>query len=322
MINNMALSKEAKTGLLVAISVIVIIIGSYFLKGFNLFSSNTNYNCYFENVQGLIPSATVQIKGKVVGTVSEVILQGSDKVKVVIAIDKKMKLPKGTTAALFSPDLMSGKALRLDLGEGKEILAEEATIESTVELGALDKVSAQVDPVLISANQVMYRLDSIMASLQGILNPTTTKNIEKSVASMELTMKNFASITSSLNKESAQLAGIIRNTNTITANLANNSKNIEAVMANLKTTTDKLSKADLEKTIHSLQSTLDQTQALLNKINKGEGSLGMLANDKQLYNNLTGSMSSLDKLLDDLKKHPSRYINVRVFGGKAPKDNP
>lgn len=317
----MAISKEMKTGLMVVISVVVIILGSYFLKGFNLFSSDRTYNCYFENVQGLIPSATVQVKGKVVGTVNEVILNGNEKVQVVIAVDKKVKLPKGTTVSLFAPDLMSGKALRLDLGQSSEILEDNATIETKIELGMLDKVTSQIDPVLANANMVMYRLDSIMAALQGMLNPTTTQNIEKSVASLELTMKNFAGITTSLNKESAQLAGIIRNTNTITANLANNSKNIDAIMGNLKTTTDKLSKADLEKTIHSLQSTLDQTQALLAKINKGEGSLGMLANDKQLYNNLSSSMASLDKLMEDLKKHPSRYINIRVFG-KAPKDNP
>jgi phospholipid/cholesterol/gamma-HCH transport system substrate-binding protein len=58
---------------------------------------------------------------------------------------------------------------------------------------------------------------------------------------------------------------------------------------------------------------------LLSKINNGDGTLGMMANDKQLYTNLSSSMSSLDKLLDDLKKHPSRYINIRLFG-KAPKD--
>lgn len=317
----MAISKEMKTGLMVIISIVVIIAGSSFLKGFNLFSSDRTYNCYFDNVQGLIPSATVQVKGKVVGTVSEVILNGNEKVQVIIAVDKAVKLPKGTTASLFAPDLMSGKALRLDLGQSSEILEDEATIEAKIELGMLDKVGSQIDPVLASATIVMYRLDSIMAALQGMLNPTTTQNIEKSVASLELTMKNFAGITTSLNKESAQLAGIIRNTNTITGNLANNSKNIDAIMGNLKTTTDKLSKADLEKTIHSLQSTLDQTQALLAKINKGEGSLGMLANDKQLYNNLSSSMASLDKLMEDLKKHPSRYINIRVFG-KAPKDNP
>lgn len=317
----MAISKEAKTGVMVVVSTIVIVLGTYFLKGFNLFSSDNNYYCYFDNVEGLTPSAAVQVKGKIVGNVSDVILRGNDKVKVVIVVDKNVKLPKGTTASLFAPDLMSGKALRLNLSNSTEILPDESELPTIIELGIVDKITGKIDPVLTNANTIMYRLDSIMVAVQTMINPETQKNIQSSVASLELTMKNFASLSSSLNKESAQLAGIIRNSNTITANLANNSKNIDAIVANLKTTTDKLSKADLDKTINTLEKTLAETQTLLAKINRGEGSLGMMANDKKLYNNLSASMTSLDQLLDDLKKHPSRYINIRVFG-KAPKDNP
>lgn len=315
----MAISKEAKTGLMVSVSVIVIILGTYFLKGFNLFSSDRTYNCYFENVQGLTPSAAVQIRGTVVGNVSEIQLQGKEKVKVVIAVDKDIKLPQGTTAALISPDLMGGKVLRLDLGNSTTMLEKDAIIPAVVELGPLDKVTAQLDPVLTNAGNVMLRLDSIMQSIQAIFNDETRVNLQQSVASMESTMKNFASLSSSLNNESAQLAGIIRNANSITANVANNSKNIDAVMNNLRVTTDKISKAELDKMVNKLQLTLDETQILMGKINRGEGSLGLMANDKQLYNNLSTSMASLDRLLDDLKKHPSRYINIRLFG-RAPKD--
>ncbi|HTN16843.1 MAG TPA: MlaD family protein [Chitinophagaceae bacterium] len=304
---------------MVSVSVIVIILGTYFLKGFNLFSSDRTYNCYFENVQGLTPSAAVQIRGTVVGNVSEIQLQGKEKVKVVIAVDKKIKLPQGTTAALISPDLMGGKVLRLDLGNGTTMLEKDAVIPAVVELGPLDKVTAQLDPVLTSAGNVMLRLDSIMLSIQSIFNDDTRANLQQSVASMESTMKNFASLSASLNNESAQLAGIIRNANSITANVANNSKNIDAVMNNLRVTTDKISKAELDKMVNKLQLTLDETQVLMGKINRGEGTLGLMANDKQLYNNLSTSMSSLDRLLDDLKKHPSRYINIRLFG-RAPKD--
>lgn len=317
----MALSKEVKTGLMVTVSLVVIITGTYFLKGLNLFSSDRMYNCYFDNVEGLNASAAVQVKGKIVGNVSEIILQGNDKVKVVIAVDKEVKLPEGTVASLFAPDLMSGKALRLTLGNGTRILEEDASIPTKIELGPLDKITSQIDPVLATANTVMFRLDSIMMAMQNMLNPATQVNIQQSVASLETTMKNFASLSTSLNRESAQLAGIIRNANSITTNVARNSENIDAVMANLRNTTDQLSKSELDKTVRKLQSTLDETQILMGKINRGEGSLGMMANDKQLYTNLSTSLSSLDRLLDDLKKHPSRYINIRLFG-KAPKDNP
>lgn len=317
----MALSKEAKTGLMVSIAALVLILGTYFLKGFNLFSSENTFYCYFDNAQNLIPSSTIQVKGMVVGTVKEVQLQGTERVKVVIGVKKDVPIPQGTTASIFSPDLMSGKALRLDLGTSKTLLKEGDSIPAKIELGLMDKVGTQIDPVLANANTIMHRLDSIMAGIQQVLNPELKANINSSVASLDKTMKNFAALSSTLNAESAHLAGILRNANTITATVAQNGKNIDGILTNLKNTTEKLNKADLDKTIHSLQSTLDQTQALLNKINKGEGSLGMLANDKQLYLNLSNSVQSMSNLMDDLKKHPSRYINIRVFG-KAPKETP
>ncbi|GAA4449619.1 MlaD family protein [Rurimicrobium arvi] len=317
----MALSKEAKTGLMVAISIAVIAVGTYYLKGFNLFSSEKKYYCYFDNVEGLAESSTVQVKGKVVGNVTRIILQGNDKVKVEIGVSKKVQLPQGTVAAIFSPDLMSAKSLKLELGNSSTILNAEAEIPTKIIPGPIDKITGQLDPIMTNAGQVILRLDSVMLAIQTVLDAETQQNLHQSMASLETTMRNFASLSASLNRESAQLAGVIRNANSITANIARNSDNIDGIMTNLRSTTDKLSKAELDQMVNKLEQTLNETQILMGKINRGEGSLGMMANDKQLYNNLSSSLTSLDKLLDDLKKHPSRYINIRLFG-RAPKDNP
>lgn len=316
----MAISKEVRTGVMVAISLFVIITGIYFLKGSNVFSADKNYYAYFKNVEGLVPSASVQINGIVVGSVNDVALAGRDSVKVTLAINKKHQIPEGTIASLFAPDLMSGKAIKLELGNSSRILEDNERVQTKVQLGGLDKITSSLDPIVADATKVMGRLDSIMATIQAILNPATQKNLESGLASLDVTMKNFASLSTSLNKESAQLAGVIRNANSISGNISKNNNEIDAIIGNLKITSEQLSKASIDETIKSLQATLDQTHILLSKINKGEGSLGLMANDKQLYNNVTTSMSSLDKLLDDLKKHPSRYINIRLFG-KAPKDN-
>jgi phospholipid/cholesterol/gamma-HCH transport system substrate-binding protein len=316
----MNISKEVKTGILVVISVAALAIGSSFLKGMNVFSSDKTYICYFENVQGLTPAATISIKGLVVGNVSEITLQGNEKVKVELSINKKIAIPQGTIASIYSPDLMSGKAIKLELGSGSTNLNNNDIITSAVELGAIDKITTSIEPAVGNINAIMLRLDSITTAIQYTLNPELQRNVQNSVASLETTMKNFASLSSSLNRESESLAGILRNTNKITNNFASNSQNIDEILSNLKTTSHSLSNADIETTVKELQNTLHQTQLLLDKINKGEGSLGMLANDKNLYNNLSKSMNSLDYLLDDLKKRPSRYINIRLFG-KAPKDD-
>lgn len=54
----------------------------------------------------------------------------------------------------------------------------------------------------------------------------------------------------------------------------------------------------------------------MQKINEGNGTMGLLVNDPKLYANLDSSARSLDALLTDLKENPSRYVHVSVFGKK------
>ena len=112
------------------------------------------------------------------------------------------------------------------------------------------------------------------------------------------------------------LAGVINNANSITGNLAKSNEKITNILNNAEQLTDKLAAAPIDQTLIKLNNGVDDLQSLLNKINSGQGSIGMLVNDKDLYNNLTTTLSSLDKLVSDLKAHPSRYINVSVFGKK------
>ena len=52
------------------------------------------------------------------------------------------------------------------------------------------------------------------------------------------------------------------------------------------------------------------------KINSKESSIGLLLNDKTLYNNLEATTNKINILLDDIRVHPKRYVNFSVFGKK------
>ena len=63
------------------------------------------------------------------------------------------------------------------------------------------------------------------------------------------------------------------------------------------------------------------------RIENGDGSLGLLMNDKELYGNLNNASRELDLLLQDFRLNPKRYVNVSVFGKKqkdyeVPEDDP
>ena len=311
----MTFSKEARIGLLVAMAILILITGFYFLRGSNLFSRENTYFCYFNNIQGLQASAPVQIKGFGVGRVGAIKLDGK-KVKVTISVSKKQSIPEGTVAKLASADLLGSKVISLELGNSAVAVKNEGVLPTTVEGGIIDNLSTEISPLIKDIRLVISRLDTTVISINGILNEETQTRLNSSIASLETTMNNFSQLSQRLNNESAQMQSIISNANSITANLADNNSRISNILRHAETTTDQLSRAPIEGTVKDLQTAANQLQGVIQKINSNQGSLGMLVNDKVLYINLTNSLNTMNKLMADLQAHPSRYINVTIFGKK------
>ncbi|XZF12501.1 MlaD family protein [Chitinophagaceae bacterium MMS25-I14] len=317
----MKFSKEARIGLMVAIAIVIFFAGFYFLKGSNIFSGENDYYADYSSVQGLTQSAVVQIKGVAVGKVSNIKLDGP-KVRITLSIDKKVKIPKNSVAELISLDLLGTKAVRLNLTNDNETARSGDQLPTAVETGIIDNISSEISPLVADVRSVVHVLDSVLTGVNGILNDQTRQNLSKSVASLNTTMENFSQLSSRLNKESEEIASVIRNANSITTNIKNNNDHITNVIKNAETTTDHLAKAPIEQTVKDLQKMADQLNQIAAKANSGEGTIGMALNDKKLYEELTSTLTNLKTLMADLQQHPSRYINVTIFGRKAKTTTP
>ncbi len=311
----MKLSKEARIGLLVSIAILILFTGFYFLRGSNLFSSQAEYTAYFTNIQGLQASSPIQIRGLAVGRVASVELDG-ERVKVVLSINKDTKLPEGTIAKLASTDLLGSKVISLELGKSAVFVKEEGVLPTAVEGGIIDNLSTEISPLIRDIRGVVARLDTTVISINDILNEETQTKLNSSIASLEVTMNNFSALSQKLNNESSELQSIIRNANSVATNLASNNDRISNILKNAEITTNQLSRAPIESTVNDLQGAANQLQGVINKINTNQGTLGMIVNDKELYNNLSASLNTLNALMADLQAHPSRYINVTIFGKK------
>lgn len=314
------MSKEARIGLLVATAVIVFFAGFYFLKGSNILSSEYEYHAYYDNVQGLQPSAAVQIHGLQVGKVSRIVLnraQLGSPIEVVIAISKKTRLPKGTVAKLTSLDLLGSKGITLELGNNTALVEDDENLPSAVEGGMLDKLSSEMTPLLQDVRKVVNTIDSVLLSVNQIFNPKAREDLQLSMASLHSTMDNFNGLSAKLNGQSAALAHVIQNADKLSTSLANNSENIDKTLKNLRKTTDNLSQAPINEAIRNVDEMAASMKSVVRKIDNNEGSMGLLINDKALYNNLTSTLGELSKLSNDLKAHPSRYVNLTIFGRKA-----
>ena len=305
-----------KTGLMVTVALVVLFFGFYFLKGANLFSGEKQYYCYFNDVDGLQASAYVLTRGLNVGHVSRIELIDNKEVKVTITISKNVEVPQGTVATLASGDLLGAKVIHLAQGKGPGEIEAGATLPSAKELGMLDKVSDQITPRLEELKETISLFNTTLGSINNVVGPENQKALNDAISSIKSTADNLAQISGTLNRESDDMTGILHNANTFTSALAKNSDTIRHILGNVDNITKQLADAPIQKTVSDLQKSIGELHNVLDKINNNQGSLGMLINNKDVYNNLNSSLESLNKLMDDIKAHPSRYINVTVFGSK------
>jgi phospholipid/cholesterol/gamma-HCH transport system substrate-binding protein len=315
------IKSEVKIGIMVAVTIAVFILGFNFLRGRGLFSSDKKYFTYYYNdVQGLQESAVIQLKGLGVGKVSKIELLADKRIKVSFALRKDLKVPQGTIAKLASADLISGtKIISLDMPAVNNalIIEEGGFIKGKESEGLFDNLGSQVSPLVGVLQHTVVSLDTLLNTVNNIINDDTRKHLNASFASLEVALDQLSLLATQLNAQSGNLSGVIKNANSITGNLANSNERISNTLTNLESFSTSLNKAPIQQTVEDLQKAASSLQGIVSKINDNNGSLGMLLSDKKLYNNLASTLGTLDTLLGDLKQHPAKYINVSVFGRKA-----
>lgn len=316
----MKFSKEARIGVLVSASLLVLFFGFYFLKGLSLFSGDKEYYCVFNNVRGMQNQSNVEISGLSVGHIVDTKLIDKKGVRVKIAVHNDIVIPEGTTATLVSSDLLGGKAVVLNLGSGAGEIKPGSTIESKTEGNVMENLTDKLNPIFNDVKSSIIYLDTTIVRLNDLMNGNNRVNIGKMLAALSTTSENLAKVAEGLGKQSGDLAGILHSSNSIMANLAKSNDTVSMILSNFRNISSQLANSPIQKTMAALKSSLTELDSVMAKVNHGDGSAGMIVNDKELYKNLDKSLKSLHELLDDFKAHPKRYINVTVFGKKS-KDN-
>lgn len=311
----MKIKNETKVGVLAAFAIALLIIGYNFLKGNSIFSSETTLYAKYNQVDGLGVSKPVLVNGFQIGRVDKLELKPDGSILATLKIKDEYQIPKNTIARLESTDLLGGKAIVMVLGNSTEYAEDGYTLNANVEKGLMESVQ----PVQKKAELIIAKMDSILTSVNSILNPNFQKNVEKSFTSISATLASLESTSKKVDNlvgsESAKLSSILSNVEAITANFKNNGAKIDAVLSNLNTVTDKMAALNFKETVDKANKAMSDLQAAIADLKGGKGSLGKLLNDDQLYNNLNNASKNLDALMIDLKANPKRYVHFSVFGG-------
>lgn len=313
------ISNEVKVGFLVVVAIGLLIWGFQFLKGKNIFESRNSYYAIYNRVDGMDESSPVMINGLKVGLVTDIYFHPdkSGRIIVKMLVENTYQIPDSTTAEIYSADLMGSKAVRLNLTKYKKYYKSGDTLISEIEQDLKTQVSAQMLPLKMKAEELMLSIDSVMSVIQNIFNENTRENLTKTFASIKTTIQNLERTSISLDtlmqNEKYVLARIFANIESITANLKNNNEQITKVLTNLSAISDSIQQSNIKTTILTANKVLEQANSVIGKINRGEGSFGLLINNDTLYRNLENASRNLDKLMKDIKENPKRYLHFSVF---------
>ena len=310
----MKISNETKVGALTAIAIVILIMGFNFLKGRNLTERNDKIASIFPDIKGLQVSNPVFIKGLQVGKIYEMHEKDNDLSGIVVtfSLTKNINIPDNSVAVINS-DLLGSNSLEIKLGSSKRFIQHGDTLQSTQKLGIMTEITNSLNPALNNVNKTLASLDGLIQQLSAVLDPKTQGNLQGIISSLTSTSKQLERLIAA---QSAALGKTVSNVEAITGTFARNSGRIDSTIANLQKTTGSLANANLDQTLQTVRSTMGKLEQTLTTVNSKNGSLGMLLNDRQLYNELRMTNRSLTTLLDDIRVNPKRYVSISVFGKK------
>lgn len=292
-------SKEIKIGIAFIVGLFLLFFGIKFLKGVNIFKPSNVYIGVFDNVSGLNISSPVLLNGFQVGLVTSMKVEPSigNKIIVYMTMNKGVNITTGSKLKL-EVSMLGTSSLLLEMNPyTKDYITVNDTLHGSNVVGMMDKVQKDMLPQIV---QMLPHIDTILIGVQRLVNNPA---LQTSLTNVDATTKNLQQATQSLNQMMASLNTQIPG---ITSNLATTTNNFSQLSS-------KFNKLDYAKTYSSIDSAMHNLQILTQKLNRSDNSMGLLLNNRDMYDSLKIAIGNTSLLLEDLRKNPKKYINLKVF---------
>ena len=318
----MKFKKQFLIGIISIVGLFIIVVGSYFLKGQELWKSRYVYYSKFTNTEGLTTGRPVNLNGLKVGIITNVKFDPQNFNSILVEFEltnpNVQKLQKGSTILLNS-DLLSGAYLDIAWGDSSTFHQAKDTIPSSVSLALEDQINERLIPLEKKTNELISTADSAIKTIEAIFS-RNTDNLDASFDGIKNSIRNLEKvsleISSLVKSERSNISDIVLNVKTITTNLKESNEVINKILQNASDLSDILIASDISATIENAKESLKEVNLILYDIQHGDGTLTHLIKDSTMYYSVNIMLEEATRLLENIKTEPKRYVQFSIFGGK------
>lgn len=303
----MNISKEFKIGVFAVTVLVVSFFMINYLRGKDILGKEIELSARYDNVEGLVASAPVFIRGYKAGKVSEVVYDSSsDDFLVTCSVLKEFRIPVDSRMLIYGVDIMGGKGIRIEPGVSEEVVKDGDFLVSSSEPALLDGLAASVAPLLDKVANTLDSLNVTVAGVNRMLSDENQASISRTLIHLESTMSDVSRIASTIEGRSVELDDFIAGLGSLSAKLGRVVDKADTAIAGLSSTLSAIDENDLREIVSSFKE-------LLENINDPDGSIGKLLVDGSVYDSIDALLIDVDALVRKIEENPRKYIKISVF---------
>ena len=292
---------ELRVGILVLLSAAMLVWGVFWLSDREL-GGGLTVHAIAADAQQVTNGARVYLRGVDVGSVRSVELFESH-VVLGLEIRSDQTLPSDTRGLIRPAGFLGSQMIVLLPGASGTALAAGDSISLSV--------GAEISTI---AGELGGKADDLLARAASLLSDQTIADFHTSSSAVAAAMTELRRL---MEEQSGTIGELVVNLNAVSAELrgATEGGDLEGSVARIDSITARLTSASagLDSTSHSLAS-------ITRKMDEGEGTLGLLVNDEELYVKISAAMENIQAateeialLTKDIRERPDRYLKGLKF---------
>ena len=299
--------KELKIGIFAVTVILVSFFMLNFFKGKDILNKNIELYSLVEDIDGLVVSSQVLMKGFVIGKVGDIeYLTDSKNFKITYIIKKEFKLPVDTKFTILGLEVMGTKGVKVKMGTSSKMVESEEYIQSVVVPNMLDELTDNISPILLGLSQTLGRVDSIAININSLFSEQNKANISSAISNLNFTVKEVKELASSINGRSNDIQEFISNLEDLASKLVVIGEKADTSIDNINDISESINKANVEELLKSFN-------GLLDKIQDPDGSIGKLLNEDAIYDSADKLILDINSLITEIKNNPKKYIKITIF---------